>query len=100
MKNHILKKNIFIDHFQSKSLNTLFNHYLQKTRMKESNNSRNVEDVKINIELKEQERVLHTKVIEKWKKKIKEQKGNKQAKLIEENALQDKTGKQVGFNFL
>ena len=68
--------------------------------MKESNSSRNIEDVKIHIQLKEQERVLHTKVIEKWKKKIKEQKGNKQAKLIEENALQDKTGKQVGFNFL
>ena len=68
--------------------------------MKESNNSRNVEDVKINIELKEQERVLYTKVIERWKKKIKERNGNKQAKLIEENALQDKTGKQVGFNFL
>ena len=67
--------------------------------MKESNSSRNIEDVKIHIQLKEQERVLHTKVIEKWKKKIKEQKGNKQAKLIEENALQDKTGKQVGSNF-
>ena len=63
--------------------------------MKES--SDNVEEVKKNIQKKDQEKEIQTKIIEKWKKIVEDQDGNNQKKLIEEKSLGDKTGIQLQF---
>ena len=63
--------------------------------MKESNDSQNIGEVKIKIQLKGQNREIQTNVIEKWKKIVKDQIENDQKKSIEEKTLRDKTGKQV-----
>ena len=65
--------------------------------MKES--EYNVEEVKINLQLKDQKREIQAKIIEKWKNIVEDQDENNQKKLTEEKSLGDKTGKQVQFNY-
>ena len=63
-------------------------------KTKESNDSINVEEVKINIKIEDQNRERQAKIIEKWKKILKDLIWNDQKKSIEEKTLRDKTGKQ------
>ena len=63
--------------------------------MKESNETRNVDEVNIKIQSKDEEREIQKKTIEEWKKKVKDQIRNKLKKSIKQKSPGDKTGNNV-----
>ena len=63
--------------------------------MKVSNETRNLEEVNISIQINDKKREIQKKAIEEWKTKVKDQIRNKLKKSIKEKSPGDKTGIHV-----